>query len=269
VIGVQRVTRARGGDALTVVPERGGIVTSLLVGGDELLYLDESTLLDASKNVRGGIPVLFPICGPLRGDAWEGRVMKQHGFARNLAWDVIEEKDGGVVLGLESCDATRSQYPFKFSLRFTFQLVDRGLRIEQRIRNAGEGAMPFCLGLHPYFATRDNAGARVDVEATQVADNPYGEPRPRPDALPLADGVDLCFLDAAKPEGTLVDGERRIHLRAGSPYRYVVVWTQPGKPFCCLEPWSARGDALNTGADLQILAAGQTVQTWVEITQEA
>jgi len=39
---------------VVIAPQRGALVTSFSVGGRELLYLDESTLSDATKNVRGG-----------------------------------------------------------------------------------------------------------------------------------------------------------------------------------------------------------------------
>ncbi len=75
------------GSAVTIVPGRGAIITRFRVGERELLYLDESTLRDPAKNVRGGIPLLFPSPGRLTGDRFErdGRSgsMKQHGFARD------------------------------------------------------------------------------------------------------------------------------------------------------------------------------------------
>src|SRR5438874_1631584 len=70
---------------VVIAPKRGAIVTSFRVDGRELLFMDESTLHDPAKNVRGGNPVLFPAPGKLEGDAWAwgGRrgAMKQHGFA--------------------------------------------------------------------------------------------------------------------------------------------------------------------------------------------
>ena len=66
-----------------VVPERGAICSRLRIGGSEVLYLDPATLADPTKNVRGGIPVLFPIAG--KPDP--GSALKQHGFARNLPWE--------------------------------------------------------------------------------------------------------------------------------------------------------------------------------------
>jgi D-hexose-6-phosphate mutarotase len=48
---------------ITICPERGGIVISFGVNGQELLYLNKETLYDRNKNIRGGIPILFPISG--------------------------------------------------------------------------------------------------------------------------------------------------------------------------------------------------------------
>src|SRR5689334_7203482 len=77
---------------LVLAPSRGGMATRLSLGGKHLFFLDESTLRDTTKNVRGGNPVLFPSPGKLAGDAWarDGQrgELKQHGFARNLAWKV-------------------------------------------------------------------------------------------------------------------------------------------------------------------------------------
>ena len=51
-------------------PARGGIVTQFDVGDDRVMYMDADTLRDATKNVRGGNPVLFPSPGKLADDKW-------------------------------------------------------------------------------------------------------------------------------------------------------------------------------------------------------
>ena len=56
------------GDRLRIVPERGGLVTEWCCDGREMLYFDQERYADSSKSIRGGIPVLFPICGNLPGD---------------------------------------------------------------------------------------------------------------------------------------------------------------------------------------------------------
>src|SRR6185295_326848 len=92
-----------GGTSARIAPDRGALVTGLNINGVEALYLDRATFDDATKNVRGGIPVLFPYAGKLDNETFlaAGTKMKQHGFGRNKAWRVIESKSGGVrvVLG--------------------------------------------------------------------------------------------------------------------------------------------------------------------------
>jgi len=69
---------------LKVIPERGGIITSLGLQSKELLFLNETTLHDKQKNIRGGIPILFPISGQLTNGQyeWNGTVfkMRNHGL---------------------------------------------------------------------------------------------------------------------------------------------------------------------------------------------
>jgi len=46
-------------------PERGGVITNWVSDGNEILYFDETRFMDKTKSIRGGIPILFPICGKL------------------------------------------------------------------------------------------------------------------------------------------------------------------------------------------------------------
>ena len=50
------------GDTLRIVPERGGVITEWKCNGRNILYFDLDRYKDPSKSIRGGIPVLFPIC---------------------------------------------------------------------------------------------------------------------------------------------------------------------------------------------------------------
>jgi glucose-6-phosphate 1-epimerase len=40
----------------------GATVTSWKTGGQEQLFVSETAHLDGSKPIRGGIPVVFPVC---------------------------------------------------------------------------------------------------------------------------------------------------------------------------------------------------------------
>ncbi len=102
----------------TIAPARGAIVTSFQVAGRELLYLDQTTFSDPSKNVRGGIPILFPTPGKLPNDTWQrdGQAgsLKQHGFARTRPWQVGSVSERVVTLQLQSDAETLAQYPWPF-----------------------------------------------------------------------------------------------------------------------------------------------------------
>ena len=46
-------------------PSRGGIITKWVKNSKNILYFDENRFLNKSQSIRGGIPILFPICGSL------------------------------------------------------------------------------------------------------------------------------------------------------------------------------------------------------------
>lgn len=90
-------------NVVTLYPERWGIITSMRIRDMELLYqgmLDE-TLHDTTKNVRWGIPILFPNAGFLTDEekeiTWWN--LPQHGFARTNEWSVVDDSQhpGSVI----------------------------------------------------------------------------------------------------------------------------------------------------------------------------
>lgn len=271
--GSVRLTDERAASSVTLVPERGALVTSFVVGGRELLFLDESTLLDRTKNVRGGIPVLFPSPGKLEGDAFvrEGRHgrMKQHGFARTLPWRVVRSRsDEGaeVTLALVSSEDTLAAYPWAFRVELTFRLSGPRLRIGVEVENGSNEPMPFGFGFHPYFVVADKARARIETRATRAFDNVTKTTGPFRGFDFTAAEVDIHLLDHPDRNCvlTLPDGAG-IEVSASPEFGTWVVWALSGRDFICLEPWTAPGNALNTGAGLQSAGPGERRELWVEV----
>ena len=247
------------GSFVLLAPARGGMVTRFVAGAEPVLFLDETTLADPGKSVRGGIPILFPIAGKLPGDRYEvgGRTfpMKQHGFARDLPWAVLEESttDGAsVTLGLEATDATRAQYPFEFALRYTYRLRGGVLSVEQRFENRGDTPMPLHPGLHPYFRVPDasKSGVRIDTDATRALDNRTGREVPVTLPIELAGReVDLFLLDHHPRQTTLHRPSlAAVRIAFGEEQALLVVWTLPGRDFVCVEPWRAFPGGLANGS---------------------
>jgi D-hexose-6-phosphate mutarotase len=169
-----------------VVPERGAICSRLRLSGSEVLYLDAKTLADPSKNVRGGIPVLFPIAGKPP----EGSALKQHGFARNLAWEPLQVGDSRLECRLASAG---------FEVLLAFTLEPDALRLEATVH----GEEPFQLGFHPYFLVRDKSKARVETQATRAFDNRKNIEGPLPQLDFTQGELDLHLRDH-KESGTVL-----------------------------------------------------------------
>jgi galactose mutarotase-like enzyme len=262
-----------GAGRVELSPTRGALVTSFRVGGRELLYLDESTLHDATKSVRGGVPVLFPSPGKLVDDSVELRgkrfTMKQHGFARNLPWSVGGSSTDGaasVTLALESKQATLSQYPWAFRATLSFALSAATLRITSRVWNDDTAEMPYGVGYHPYFAVADKAGARIDTRATKAFDNVTKTTGPFTAFDLTAPEVDVHLIDHGGTASALhLSDGARIDVRGSAEFTRWVVWTVTGKPFVCLEPWTCPGNALNTGESLIRVAPGASHESWIEV----
>jgi galactose mutarotase-like enzyme len=264
--------------AATIAPARGGMVIGLSVAGRELLYLDRKTFDDPAANVRGGIPVLFPSPGKLAGDAWSWGgargAMKQHGFARNLPWDVAATgtDDGAwAALSLSANEVTKAQYPWDFHATFTYRLRSRTLAIEMRIENRGGAPMPFGAGFHPYFAVReaDKAAARIPTRATRAFDNKDKREIAFGGLDLTAEEVDIHLHDHGSTAASLSAAGTEIALEGSPEFTHWVVWTLRGRDFVCLEPWTCPGNTLNTGDRLIVLQPGEARALWLRLTRAA
>ena len=255
-----------GDSHVEVIPERGALVTSFRVGAREVLYLDPATLVDRGKNVRGGIPVLFPIAGKLANERYvvgeREYSMKQHGFARNSAWSVMDQgtdSDARITLALASSDATRALFPWDFEVQLTFVLAGGTLAIEQRYENRSREPMPLHTGFHPYFAVPDaqKRGTTISTDATRAFDNTRGVAEPFHGFDLTKPEVDTFLLDHTPRHSTLTrpDGEV-VRVEMDAAFTTLVVWTIAGKDYVCVEPWTAPGNALNTRVGLLSIPPG-------------
>ena len=250
------------GDRLRVIPERGGLVSAWICGGQDRLYFDEERFADPSKSIRGGIPVLFPICGNLPGDRLEvdgvAHTLRQHGFARDLPWtlEALEDQTG-IRLSLASTPETLAAYPFRFRLEMECRALAQALEIRTTIENQSAQPMPFSFGLHPYFSVSDLTRTWLTGLPDRCLNHLEMAPAATKDQLArLADGVDfLC-----QPQGpvTLVDdvSGSQLQLQHQAPLDLTVVWTEPPRSMVCLEPWTGPRQSLLSGDRRLIIQPG-------------
>ncbi|WP_077623193.1 aldose epimerase [Sediminibacillus massiliensis] len=259
---------------ITICPERGGIITGFGVDGEEQLYLNKETLYDRSKNIRGGIPILFPISGQLEQGKyeWEGKTyeMPNHGLARIHPWEVIhtdaQEDGASVTIRFASSIGTKESFPFDFEVLFTYKLTGNQLTIEQNYQNLSNEAMPIYSGFHPYFKS-ETKKVTLKTDATKYFDYNDDTVKEFTGSIDL-EGLkeSVVLLDAEERSMTFQSGSpTQIELEAGSEFAYTVLWTEQGKEFICIEPWMAKTDELNKKEELQLIPPQDTMQTFVSL----
>lgn len=100
-------------------------------------------------------PVLFPLVGNYRNKevTYKGSVygMSQHGFARDMEFELISESEKEIWFGLSSNEETLKKYPFSFRLEIGYVLEGRSVKVVWRVKNPSDETMYFSIGGHPAF----------------------------------------------------------------------------------------------------------------------
>ena len=271
-----------------IVPELGGIVSSLRLGppGERLFRHGWFWDPDAEQT-RGGIPLLFPVCGRLLKEGTPGLyhlggqpyVLPIHGFAMRRPWEVADAtRPDALRLRLADSALTRTMYPFAFGLDLRFRVSSDGFSCELTVRNTGEAPMPYSAGFHPYFATPppDAGKHRTRFEAHPVARLLYNETKTdvvgaaRPPTFPrpvVGDEINGLLLDVgARGDTRLLFPDGSAIRQTASPlFRLRQFYTLPDEPFFCDEPWMAPTGSLHRPGAARLLPPGQEESGQIQI----
>jgi galactose mutarotase-like enzyme len=247
------ILRAAGG---TVEISEHGAEPHSLRGPDGHEYLWQ-----AGEAWRRHAPILFPIVGRVPDDTItvDGRTypLTQHGFARDLEWDVMATDDSSATLRLRDSDGTRARFPFGFQLTAHYAVDDDGLLTTYEVTNPGDAPLPVSLGSHPAFAwPLEPEAARTEhvvvfdepepapvrrLDHTLVL--PGSEPTPVDGAVlrldPALFVADAIVMDRVVSRGLryLAPSGRGVRLTWDDAFDVFVVWSRPdGANLLCLEP---------------------------------
>ena len=216
-------------------PERGGIITSMILNKTEVLHLNRDNFNDREKNVRGGIPILYPNAGPLEND--DIYKLKQHGYARTSEkWELVEGDIDTLTEVLKSDDETKKGYPFDTTLKITTKTEEDGsVTINQEATNTEKDKeAPISMGLHPYFKVKneDKEKIKFDFEGGKEIESDFDN---------WSEGG-TTMIDNPKlqdPEAILrveIPGLGTIVMDISQEYKKIWIWTMPGEDFVCVEP---------------------------------
>ncbi|MES2934867.1 MAG: D-hexose-6-phosphate mutarotase [Pseudomonadota bacterium] len=126
--------------------------------GSEQLFCASQAVLDGSKAIRGGIPVIFPQFAA-RGDGL------RHGFARVSEWQV---EQNGVANGvsfaefsLTSAGSSAPNWPHEFALLLRVAVHAEQLQLSLRVRNTGAHPFSFAAAFHTYFKVEEFSACAI------------------------------------------------------------------------------------------------------------
>lgn len=238
-------------------------------------------------------PVLFPLVGNYKNKEvrYDGHVysLPQHGFARDMEFEVISVAKDEIWFGLSSSQETLRRYPFLFRLEIGYKLEERRLRAIWRVINKGKETMYFSIGGHPGFVCPLRRGEkqsdyyiRFDADG-EVKSRRIGAEGLATDTVvsyPLEDGCLRITEDLFDHDALVIENHQaqRVSLCTPDKTPYVTVsfsaplfgiWSVPGKeaPFVCIEPWYGRCDREDFNGTLEerewgnALGASETFET--------
>lgn len=234
-------------------PKRGGLITNWVSEGREILYFDEKRFIDKTKSVRGGIPILFPICGNLdMPNSLFGKnymPFMQHGFARDLQWQhCLNKKKNSLFLILQDTEKTKTFYPFNFELKIEISLKINCLKFIIKIKNKTNIEMPINFGLHPYFNISDFKKLNFIDNPLNCQDQKNNCLRNTFDELKnINNGIDLLMYTSGRISFRDNFFKRQVTLLHPSPFDLGVIWSDPPRKMICLEPWTSPRNSLVNG----------------------
>ena len=256
-------------------PKRGGLITNWVSEGREILYFDEKRFIDKTKSIRGGIPILFPICGNLDiPNSLFGKnymPFMQHGFARDLQWQhYLNKKKNSLFLILQDTEKTKTFYPFNFELKIEVSLKINCLKFIINIENKTNIDMPINFGLHPYLNISDFKNLNFIDNPLNCQDQKNNFLRNTFDELKnINNGIDLLMYTSGRSSFRDNFFKRQVTLIHPSPFDLGVIWSDPPRKMVCLEPWTSPRNSLVNGLrkisippnSLQILDASILINT--------
>ena len=223
------------------VSPHGAELCSIVANGKEYLWQADPAFWKRHS------PVLFPIVGSV----WENEyrnegipyTLTQHGFARDMEFTLISEKEDEVRYRLVSNEETLHKYPFSFCLEIGYRIQGKKIEVMWEVKNSGEKDMYFQIGAHPAFYWPE-----FDASNSERGFFGFDKEELTDGLLPLDthtfDKDALILENEQVRKVTLYNKEKQAYLSLHFNAPVVGLWSPPAKnaPFVCIEPWYGRCD---------------------------
>lgn len=236
----------------------GAEIKSVQLDGEECIWQGDNTYWSSSA------PILFPICGSLKDNAYlyggKRYSLGKHGFAKDMPFDLIYKDSTSLSYQLSFNEQTLAIFPFRFRLIVEYRLDQQTLSINYIIKNNGNEDMSFSIGAHEGYFCKDGIEdyhlqfekkedlISYKVEDGLLTDNTYIVKK-NSNVLPLRYDYfvndSLIFKHLLSKRVILFNKKRKITLQYND-FPYLLIWSMADAPFVCIEPWHGLPDKQNS-----------------------
>ncbi|EEH52947.1 uncharacterized protein MICPUCDRAFT_49727 [Micromonas pusilla CCMP1545] len=216
----------------------GGVVTSFVKDGRDVLYVRPDAVFDKSKPISGGLPHCWPQFGP--GD------IQVHGFARNVDWALTGMKcdgdDATIEMTLTPNDYTKAMWDKEFKVTQTITVGGGEMKATMKVINAGKESFDFTGSFHAYFAADIDAVSVGGLAGCKSLDRLANEEGVVDGDVTIAGPVDSVYYDAPAKLSLAVGGGNDVSISNSGGWKDAVVWSPWTdmeacyKEFVCVEP---------------------------------
>ena len=216
----------------------GGVVTSFVKDGRDVLYVRPDAVFDKSKPISGGLPHCWPQFGP--GD------IQVHGFARNVDWALTGMKcdgdDATIEMTLTPNDYTKAMWDKEFKVTQTITVGGGEMKATMKVINAGKESFDFTGSFHAYFAADIDAVSVGGLAGCKSLDRLANEEGVVEGDVTIAGPVDSVYYDAPAKLSLAVGGGNDVSISNSGGWKDAVVWSPWTdmeacyKEFVCVEP---------------------------------
>ncbi|MGG7144667.1 aldose 1-epimerase family protein [Clostridium nigeriense] len=243
----------------------GAELTNLITKKDNIEFLWNGD----EKYWKYHSPILFPIVGKVFNNKYRAEnreyELPQHGLARTREFEMIEKDDNHIVFELLWSEDTLKVYPYKFSLRLSYELLENGVKVGYNVKNLDNKEIYFSIGGHPAFMCpllngekfedyyfqfneKENIGT-MELDAntgyfTGKTNEFFNNSNKINLNINLFKYDALAFNNLKSNLITLKSDKNNKELTMDfSGFPYLALWTKPtGAPFICIEPWYGHAD---------------------------
>ncbi|MDO7976040.1 aldose 1-epimerase family protein [Oceanotoga teriensis] len=242
--------------------------------GAQLISIKNSSNIEflwtADKKYWGRhAPILFPIVGKVKNNEYtvNGKVFElgQHGFARDLEFDLKESSTSKLTYSLKYDENTLKKYPYKFELIITYEIIEDSLFINYEVINLDDKRIYFSIGAHPGFKCPILENESFEDYYLEFENNETINRECLNTELGLFSRKSIPYLKNEKiiklnhelfNEDALIFKNlksSKISLRNNKNeysltvdfkgFPFLGIWSQKGEsPFICIEPWYGHAD---------------------------